>query len=247
MKQFSLKVVAREGAGRGPSRRLRRDGRVPAVLYGKLNPPRSLSLDSPEFTRLLKEIAGSAALVELQEDNGPARLSFIQEIQRHPMSDRILHVDLHEISATDEIELNVTVHAVGDCFGVRTENGILEIVSHEVRIRCLPKDLPAFIEVDVTDLHVDQSIHVRELPALPGVKYLDDPGRPVLACVEPVVEVEVTPTPAEAAAAAAVPGAAGAAAVPGAAGAAPAGATPAAGAAPAAAAKPAAAKPAGKK
>jgi large subunit ribosomal protein L25 len=255
MKQFSLKVAPREGVGRGPSRRARLAGRVPAILYGKLNPPQTLSLDNVELAVLLKEIAGSAAIIEIKESEADQRLSFIQEIQRDPMTDRILHVDLHEVSANEEIELNVTVHPVGDCAGVRSESGILEIVSHVVRIRCLPKDLPAFIEVDVSELHLDESIHVSQLPKLPGVKYVDEPGRPVIACVEPVVEVEPAPAaevPAEGAPAegAAAEGAAAAApgAAPAAAGAAPAAGGAAAGAAPAAAgAKPADKKAAAKK
>jgi large subunit ribosomal protein L25 len=102
-------------------------------------------------------------------------------------------VDLHEVSADQEMETEVTVHVVGDCIGVRVEFGILETVSHEVGVRCLPKDLPSFIEVDVSDLHVGGSIHVRELPQLPGVKFTDDPDRPVVACVEPAVEEVVAP------------------------------------------------------
>ena len=169
MKQFALNVAARSGIGRGASRRTRQAGRVPAILYGKLNAPQALSLDGMELTKLLKDIAGSAAIVEIKEGDTPQRLSIIQEIQRDPLTDRILHVDLHEVSANEEIEVEVTVHAVGDCVGVRVENGILETVSHEVRVRCLPKDLPAFIEVDVSELHVNHSIHLRELPAVAGV------------------------------------------------------------------------------
>lgn len=236
MKQFSLTIAPREGVGRGASRRVRKSGRVPAVIYGRHMTPRTLSVDAPEFTRLLKAIAGSAAVIELKEGEGDPKLSIIQQIQRDPMTDRILHVDLHEVLATEEIELNVTVHHVGESVGVRVDNGILETVAHEVRISCLPRDLPRFIEVDVTELKLNQSIHVKELPKIAGVRYLDDPNRPVIACVEPVVEAE--PTPAEAAAVpaageAAAPGAEGAAA--GAAPAAAAAAAPAAGKAPAAA------------
>lgn len=210
MKQFRLTIASRSGIGRGASRRVRHAGRIPAVLYGKLNPPQALSIDAPEFTRLMKTIAGSAAIIEIKEGENENRLSIIQEVQRDPISDRVLHVDLHEISANDELELDVTVHATGDCVGVRVENGILETVKHELRIRCLPKDLPSFIEIDVTNLHVDEAIHVRDIPAIPGVVFVDDPGQSVIACVEPVVEVEPTPV-AEAAGATAEAGAAPAA------------------------------------
>jgi large subunit ribosomal protein L25 len=240
MKQFSLNVAPRDGIGRGASRRVRQAGRVPAVVYGKINEPKAVSVDGPELTRLLKGIAGSAAIIELKEPGVGNRLSIIQEIQRDAMTDRILHVDLHEVGADEELEVEITVHATGDSVGVRVENGILETVSHRVRVRCLPKDLPAFIEVDVSELHVNESLHLSQLPALPGVKYIGDPNQPIFACVEPVVEAEPTPVVAEGAEAA--PAAAGAPAAPAAG--APAAGAPAA-AAPAAAGKaPAAAAPA---
>jgi len=212
MKQFSLKVSSRAGVGRGASRRVRHSGGIPAILYGTLNAPQNLAVDAPEFTRLLKGIAGSAAVIEIKQTESDKRLSIIKEIQRDAITDRILHIDLQEVSADQEMELNVSVHTVGDCYGVRVENGILEVVSHEVRIRCLPKDLPAFIEVDITDLKIDHSIHLSQLPKIAGVKYLGDPNRPIVACVQPAVEVEATPAaaaaPAEGAAAAPAEGAA---------------------------------------
>ncbi len=206
MKQYTLKIARRDGIGRQASRRVRQDGRIPAVLYGKLNPPQALSLDAPEFTRLMKTIGNAAAIIEIKEDDADQRLSFIQEVQRDAMSDKVLHVDLHEVSASDEMEVAVTVHTVGDCVGVRTESGILEIVAYEVHVRCLPKDLPEFIQVDVTNLHINETIHVRDLPALPGVRFTDDPFQSVVSCLEPVAEAEATP------AAGAAPAAAGAAA-----------------------------------
>jgi large subunit ribosomal protein L25 len=253
MKQFTLNVAPRSGIGRGASRRARQGGRVPAIVYGKIREPQTVSVDGPELTRLLKGIAGSAAVIELKETGVGDRLSIIQEIQRDAMTDQILHVDLHEVSANDEMEMMVTVHPTGECVGVKTENGILETVSHQVRVRCLPKDLPAFIEVDVTNLHINHSLHLSELPKLPGVKFLGNPNQPIFAVVEPVVEVEATPAaeaaptegaaPAEGAAAAGAAGDAKAAAP--AAGDAKAGAKPGDAKA-AAGAKPAAAAPAGK-
>lgn len=242
MKQFSLNVAPRAGSGRGASRRDRQSGRVPAIVYGKIHEPKSVTVDAPELTRLLKGIAGSAAIIELKETGAEPRLSIIQEIQRDAMTDRILHVDLHEVGANEELEVEVTVHPIGDCVGVRVDNGILETVSHRIRIRCLPKDLPAFIEVDVTELHVNESIHLSQLPVIKGVKYIGDPNQPIVACVEPVIEAEPTPTaevPVEGAAAA--PAAAGAAAPAAGAAGAPTAAAPAADAKGAAPAKGAAA------
>ena len=176
--QFSLNVSPREGTGRSASRRLRKQDRVPAILYGKHTAPITLSLDGPEFTRLVKAIGVNAALIELK-GTGDKPLSILQEVQRDPMTDRYLHVDLHEVKADEKMEINVPVHMSGESTGVKNEAGILDVATHRLRIRCLPKDLPAFIEVDVTELKVGESIHVGELKPIPGVEYLDDKSQAV--------------------------------------------------------------------
>jgi large subunit ribosomal protein L25 len=248
--QFKLNVSPRAQTGRSASRRLRKTNQVPAVLYGKHTAPESLALDGPEFVRLIKSIAGSASLIELQrKDKGDKALTFLQEVQRDPMTDRYLHVDLREVKADETFEIRVKIQLTGESFGVKNQSGVLESSNSGVRIRCQAKDLPGFIEVDVTELKVGETIHIAELKKISGVQFLDDPNQPVVSCVEPVAEIvtaaAAAPAAGEGAAAAAAP-AAGAAAAP-AAGAAPAGdakaAAPAAGAkaaAPAAGAKAAA-------
>jgi large subunit ribosomal protein L25 len=243
-----LKVATRAQTGRSSSRRLRKANRIPAILYGKHSDPEKLSIEVPEFTKLLKSVAGRSLLIELKrEDKAEKALSFLQEIQRDPITDRYLHVDLHEVKPDEKFEIRVPVRVVGESFGVKNQSGVLEIASHMLRIRCLPGDLPEAIEIDVTSLNVGQTIKVGELKAVEGVTFMDDKGQPVVACVEPVAEivqeVAATAAPAEGAAAAA-PAAGDAAAAPAADGKAPAAgdAKAAAGAKPAAAggAKPAA-------
>lgn len=253
MKQpLVLNVASRAQTGRSASRRLRKVNRIPAILYGKHTSPEKLAIDGPEFIRLLKSVAGRALIIELANPEKSAKsLSFLQEVQRDPITDKYLHVDLQEVKADEKFEIRVAVQIVGESFGVKNQSGVLEIVTPQVRIRCLPKDLPEAISVDVTELKVGETIKISELKAVPGVDFLDHKGQPIVACVEPVAEVVVaeatTPTAGAAtpAAGAAAP-AAGAAATPaaGAAAAPAAGAKP--GAAPAAGAKPAAgaAKPA---
>ena len=239
--QFILNVTPREGTGRSASRRLRKQDRIPAILYGKHTAPVMFSLESPEFVRLVKAIGDNAALIELKGTKEQA-LSILQEVQRDPMTDRYLHVDLHEVKADEKMEINVPVHSSGESTGGKNEAGVLEASSHSLRIRCLPKDLPAFIDVDVSELHVGQTIHIRELKTVPGVVFLGDKNQPVISCVQPVEEiVEAVVETAAPVEGAPVEGAAaeGAAAVPGAA--------PAAGAAPVAGGKPGAPAAAGAK
>ena len=248
--QFTLNAAARAQTGRSASRRLRKTDRVPAVLYGKHTKPESLSVDGPEFRRLLKAVGDRAVLIDLkQAEKSGEVLSFLQEVQRDPLTDRYLHVDFQEVKADEKFEIRVPVHVSGESFGVKNQSGVLEMTTHTLRIRVLPKNLPESITVDVTELKVGETIKVGSLKPIEGVEFLDPKGQPVVSCVEPVAEVVVetaaaaapvegtAAAPAEGAAAAAAPGApaAGDAKAPAAA-AAP-GAKPAA----AAAAKPAAA------
>lgn len=238
--QYTLNVEARVQTGRSASRRLRKANRVPAILYGKHSSPESLSVEGPEFIRLVKTVAGRAVLVELQRsDKAEKALSFLQEVQRDPITDKYVHIDFQEVKANEKFEIRVAVRVVGESFGVKNQSGVLEMNTQQLRVRCLPKDLPEAIVVDVTELKVGETIKVGELKPIPGVEFQDGAGQPVVSCVEPVAEIVqdvAAPTAAAGAGAAAAP-AEGAAAAPAAAAA----AAPAAGAKPAAgAAKPAA-------
>lgn len=250
--QYKLNVAVRAQTGRSASRRLRKANRVPAILYGKHTSPESLSIEGPEFVRLLRSVAGRAVLVELERaENAGKALSFLQEIQRDPLTDKYLHIDFQEVKPDEKFEIRVPVQVTGESFGVKNQSGVLEMNAHTLRVRVLPKDLPEFIVVDVSELKVGETIKIGSMKPIAGVEFLDTKGQPVVSCVEPVAEIvqEVTSATAPVAGAAAAPAADGTAAAPGAA-AAPAAAAPAAGAkaaAPAGAAKAAAgAKPAAK-
>lgn len=244
-KALSLTITPRAQTGRSASRRVRKANQIPAILYGKHTSPQTLSVDAPEFVRLLKAVAGRALLIELvQKDKAEKALSFLQEIQRDPITDKYLHVDLQEVKADEKLEINVPIALIGEAYGVKQQAGVLEIATHTVRIRCLPKDLPPVIEVDISELKINETLKISNLKAVAGVEYRDVPGQPVVS----VLSVEEQAIPDDAAAtpsAGAAAPAAGAAAKPAAGAAAPAAgaaAKPAAGAA----AKPAAgaAKPA---
>ncbi|HEY0944114.1 MAG TPA: 50S ribosomal protein L25, partial [Opitutaceae bacterium] len=210
--QLSLNVAPRAQTGRSASRRLRKVNQIPAILYGKHTSPEKLAVDAPEFTRLLKAAAGRSVLIELsRKDKGEKALSFLQEVQRDPLTDRYLHVDLQEVKADEKFEINVPVLVVGEAYGVKTQGGVLEIAAHTVRIRCLPKDLPPAIEVDVTELKLNETIKVGALKAPAGVELRSPASQPVVACLEIAEEVVATPAagaaPAEGAAAAPAAGA----------------------------------------
>jgi len=231
-KSLSLTITPRAQTGRSASRRVRKANQIPAILYGKHTTPQTLSVDAPEFVRLLKAVAGRALLIELvQKDKPEKALSFLQEIQRDPITDKYLHVDLQEVKADEKLEINVPIALIGEAYGVKQQAGVLEIATHTVRIRCLPKDLPPVIEVDVSELKINETIKIANLKAVAGVEYRDLPGQPVVSVLS--VEEQTIPD----AASASTPRAGAAAPAAGA-------AAPAAGAAAAKPAAGAAAKPA---
>jgi len=220
MKQLKLNVKQRPGTGRGPARRLRNEGLIPAIIYGKAgtNP---VTVDTVEFRTLMRAKGASAAIVELTLDNGSKALSLIKDFQRDAISQKIVHIDLLQVNAGEEMTASVPVHIVGEAEGVRLEGGTLDVIAHEIKVRCLPKDLPEFITIDVTELKNGESIHVAGLKAVAGVTFPGDQKRTLVVCSAQEEEEAVVAPAAGVPVAAAAP-AAGAKAAPAAKAAAPA-------------------------
>ncbi len=141
-------------------------------------------MDAKELRSLLRAIGNNAPVVQLKEGDKAPRTSIIKQVQRHPLKDTYIHVDFHEVADDEVISIPVPVHAVGEAYGVKTESGTLEVVSHSVHVRCLPKNIPAAITVDVTELKVGDNLHVSQLPAIEGVQYTDHPTQPIFAIVK---------------------------------------------------------------
>lgn len=182
MKQVKIEVFPRTETGSGAVSRLRKSGRIPAVIYGESG-VRDLSLDTMRFKMIWKEIAHVTALLELHEaGKEETQYAIIQDVQRNAVSDAFVHIDFKEVVRGKPMEANVTLRPVGLAFGVKNEAGVLEQHLHEIHVRCRPRDLPEFIEVDVSGLHNGDSLHVRDMPALEGVDILTD-GNLVIAAV----------------------------------------------------------------
>lgn len=133
---------------------------------------------------LLREIGNNTPLVQLKSGEGEAKTSIIKEVQRHPIKDTYIHVDFQQVGADELIDIEVPVHPIGEAWGVKNENGTIETVSHSVLVRCLPANVPASIDADVTALKVGDNLHVSQLPAIEGIQYLDSPEQPVFAIVK---------------------------------------------------------------
>jgi len=219
MSKVVLQAKNRQKFGSVESRRIRKNGRIPAVIYGRAGKSVSIDLDSFEFIKSTKGISESTIVKVEVEDK--AYEAFVKDTQRNIIDGNILHIDFYEVESGVALRAKVSLVFQGNPIGVR-EGGMLETPLHEIEIECLPKDLPERIEIDISGLKANQSLHVRDIPLAQGVKLLSNPEQTV-ALVKFAKAEAAAPAAADAAAAAAAPGAVpGAAPAAGAAAAAPA-------------------------
>lgn len=182
-----LSASVRNQNGKGAARALRRDGKVPAVVYGRGRAPESLTLDAVALERLLAKTRATTLLDVSVDDRQPVK-ALIREVQRNPLRPiDILHVDLYEVHADEEIAVDVPIKFVGTADGVKNAGGVFEAVLHQLQIRVLPGDIPDHIEVDVSPLGLGQSIHVSDLTLAKG-EFLTDGGVTLCTVVAPKTE-----------------------------------------------------------
>lgn len=194
MKSVAMNAQPRSVARRAAVKALRSTGVIPAVIYGKIAPPQNLELNTREFGDAIAHHASENILMDLtvKGDQRPQRLALVQEIQHHPVSGHILHVDFHEVAADEKVTINVPVESTGEAVGVKTGGGVLEHVMFRLKVRSLPKDLPEVIVVDVTALEIGKAIHLGEIVAPPGCEILGHKELTVLAVAAPVTEAQET-------------------------------------------------------
>lgn len=216
-KILDLIAQPRSVNGTAAVNRLRKSGNTPAVVYGRKTPPTNVQVDTKIFTKILQNSASDNILVSLKLSSGE-QLALVQEVQHDHLKGGITHVDFHAIAMDEEIHAEVPVETVGEAPGVKF-GGLIEAIHHSLEVRCLPKDLPEHITIDVSHLNVGESVHVGEIKLPEGVRAKLAADVVIVSCVEPKVEAEPEPS---AAAAAAKPAAGAKAAAPAAKAAAPA-------------------------
>src|ERR1035437_844860 len=196
MKSVALKVYPRSQVQRAEVTKLRAAGRVPATIYGRQAQPQNLEVDYEEITDLLHHSASENVVVDLSVENDARtkRLALVQDVQHHPLSAKVLHVDFHEVAENEKITVLVPVETTGEAAGVKTGGGTLEHVLHKLKVRCLPKDLPEQIFIDVSALEIGKSIHLGEVVAPAGVEIMGEKTRTVVAVAAPRAEEEVAAT-----------------------------------------------------
>jgi large subunit ribosomal protein L25 len=188
---IELKTKIRNTAGNGPARELRRQGRIPAVLYGRGKETVSLSIDGNAFEKILKTRQISHLLLNLIIQNGKEskRTAMIKELQKHPVSQAFLHVDFYEVSMDRKIRVNVPVVTTGKAVGVE-HGGVLQVVRRELEVLCLPNQIPASFQVDISHLDIGDAIHVEDIPHTEDVEVPADVNFTVITILSPKKEEE---------------------------------------------------------
>jgi large subunit ribosomal protein L25 len=201
-KTVSLQVSPRSGIGRKAVKAVRKAGRVPGVLYGKTKDApahsRPIEIEAKKLVSLLQTSTSENVLVDVELVDAEGKkvdsgLALISDVQHHPIQDYIIHIDLHEIAQDEVLHAEVPVTSVGEPTGVKTGGGLLETMLRTIRVACLPRNLPDLITVDVSNLGIGQSVHVRELILPEGVTAANPPELPVFSVFAPKEEVAEQP------------------------------------------------------
>jgi len=187
----TLKAQKREDLGKGASRTLRRTGRVPAVLYGRELESIHLSVDAHEAEHLFHSISVDNTIVDLAVDGEKKPYqTLVREIQTHPWRDTLVHIDFLRIQEGVAVDLEVPVELIGVPVGVRLKGGVLEQIVHELEVRCIPSKIPESFTLDVTELDINDSLHVSDIRLPEGVEILMSPDQTICAVAIPRVVEE---------------------------------------------------------
>jgi large subunit ribosomal protein L25 len=198
-------VTAKERTGKfnkNHARRVRREGLIPAVLYGAGGPSVAVSVDPKIITRILHSDTGHNSIFDLTIEGGATGKAMIVDWQNEPIKGHLLHIDLKRIAMDKKMQVSVPVTLIGSAAGVRNSGGILLHVMHEVEIECLPGDIPSHIDVDVSNLEMNQSLHISDLPHSDKIEYLGEEDAVVASVTYVKAEAEpeaavATETPTE--------------------------------------------------
>ncbi len=193
---FELKAEPREGKGKSACRKLRREGYLPAIMYGHGEQPKLLKVKKTEFKKFLRATKGESVILSLKIGRAK-KLSIIKDIARHPVTGEPLHIDFHILHKGEKVEVSVPVILVGTPQGTKV-GGILEHILREITVKADPAHIPPHVEVDVSHLGIGDSVHVRDLQ-IPHVEILEDPEETIATVLAPRKAVEEVAAPAEAA------------------------------------------------
>jgi large subunit ribosomal protein L25 len=188
METVELEAEVRADGGKGAARRLRQSGKVPAVFYGPKQPALKLAVDSKEFLQKISSLEGSH-LIRFRSGAEAVsnKVALVKDAQYHPVTGAVLHADFYEVDMAQKLRVRVPLHFTGKAAGVAL-GGILQPVRRDVEVECLPGEMPAFIDIDVSALNIHDAIHVSELQMPPGVVVQYDNDFAVVTVLPPTVE-----------------------------------------------------------
>lgn len=200
MKIRELTAEPRQGIGKGAARRLRRQGRVPAILYGAVGAPLPLSVAPADVHRAVRAHGRGGVLVSLRlPDEAEGRTAVVRELQFDPVRETLLHVDLQAVRMDEEITVEVPIHVVGEAAGVREQSGILQVLLRMVEVACLPGLIPERLDIDVSAVRIHDILTVADLPLPEGVRVTTAGALPVVTVAPPMAEEVAAPAAAPAA------------------------------------------------
>jgi large subunit ribosomal protein L25 len=187
---LTIKAEKRDAFGKNVSRRLRKEGKMPAILYGEGTASVPLTLTKKDVIVILKSESGENTIFKVAFDS-KLRDAMIKELQINPVTDELVHADLIQISMDKAIRVNVPVVLQGEPIGVKTEGGFVDFMARELEIECLPKDIPDQIKVEISELRLHQSLKISDVAPPEGVKFIGDPAAVVVLIGVPHKEEEV--------------------------------------------------------
>ena len=188
MEEITLNIETRAEHGKAAARRLRRSGKVPGVFYGPKSAATPIAVDRKDFAAHVANLEGShlirfaSAAADLQK-----RVALVREVQHHPVTGGIIHVDFYEVDLTKRLTVTVPLHFIGRAKGV-AEGGILQPILREMEVECLPTDIPQYIEVDVTALDIHDAVHLADVQMPPNVTAVFETNEAVVSVLPPTVE-----------------------------------------------------------
>jgi large subunit ribosomal protein L25 len=199
MQTFKIEGQIREGRGKGPARRVRSTGMVPAVLYGNKKDAISLTVEAKQVAKILRSETGHNTIFSVTVANGGEEKAMVRDWQVDPVSGKLLHVDLFRIAMDVRMKVMVPVHTFGEAQGVKLQGGVFETVTREVEVECLPGDIPEEFRVDISDMMIGKQLRASDLPFDPAkIKLVTDPVRVIAHVVvlkkeeEPAADAAVT-------------------------------------------------------
>jgi len=195
MAELSLQVSRREGSGKGVARKLRQNGRIPAVVYGGHREPVAIEVDRKSVSELVTKSEHGVRSIFLLKMSGTdqQRQAMIKDLQIDPISRRIIHIDFVRVMMDEVVRVTVPVHVNGMAKGVKEAGGMLDFQVRDLHVECLPSAIPDAIEVDVSNLEIHKYIRISDIQVPEGVKILDDPERVVVGVTVARAEVVAEP------------------------------------------------------